>query len=98
MLTTCTLCRNSRQICWVHVQSRQCNNCNQSNNNQCDIQVTASEFSKLLKERVLLLKKMDEARAATVAAQDAVVEAQEMLSKALSTEMQLHCQLDYNSH
>lgn len=60
--------------------------------------MTASEFSKLLKERVLLLKKMDEARAATVAAQDAVVEAQEMLSKALSTEMQLHCQLDYNSH
>jgi len=45
---------------------------------------------------VSLLKKMDEARAATVAAQDAVVLAQELLSKALSKEMRLHRQLDYN--
>ncbi|KAK0258360.1 hypothetical protein LTR35_018169 [Friedmanniomyces endolithicus] len=40
---------------------------------------------------------MDEARAATVVAQAAVVLAQELLSKTLSKEMRLHCQLDYNS-
>ncbi|KAK0249749.1 hypothetical protein LTS00_018370, partial [Friedmanniomyces endolithicus] len=39
---------------------------------------------------------MDEARAATVAAQAAVVSAQELLSKTLSKEMRLHRQLDYN--
>ncbi|KAK1065387.1 hypothetical protein LTR74_007912 [Friedmanniomyces endolithicus] len=40
---------------------------------------------------------MDKAHAATVAAQAAVVLAQELLSKTLSKEMQLHRQLDYNS-
>jgi len=43
---------------------------------------------------VSLLKKMDKARAATVAAQAAVVLAQELLSKTLSKEMRLHRQLD----
>jgi len=37
-----------------------------------------------------LLKKIDKARAATVAAQAAVVLAQELLSKTLSKEMRLH--------
>ncbi len=96
MPTVCTPCRNSNLVCRVHVQSGRCNNCNHSNNSQCDIRVTALEFSKLSKERVSLLKRMDEACAATVAAQDAVVVAQELLSKALSKEMRLHRQRDYN--
>jgi hypothetical protein len=64
MPTKCTPCREAGRVYKVYVRSGRYSAYNASNSKRCDIRVTASEFSRLSKERKSLVKKVSEAYSA----------------------------------
>jgi len=64
MPTTCTSCRENNRVCRVHIRSGRCGECNR-HQSRCDIRVTAEELERLKQARSRLLRKLEDARAAT---------------------------------
>lgn len=96
MPTKCSPCKEAGRVCKVHVRSGRCGACNASNNPRCDIQVTASEFRRLAKERTSLKEKMSLHRAELDSARLALEAAHERYSVALAKEGRLLKQIEQN--
>lgn len=60
MPTRCTTCKDADHDYRIHVRSGRCGARNNTNNMGCDIQVTASEFRRLMKECDSLKKNFSE--------------------------------------
>ena len=81
MPTACSNCRKNGRVCRVHVRSGRCGECNLHGLKTCNIKITASEWSRLSKERAKLLDKIKEARASSELAMEREKAAQEALSR-----------------
>lgn len=96
MPTKCSPCKKAGRVCKVHVRSGRCGACNASNDSSCDIQVTASEFRRLAKERNSLREKMSSHRGELEAARLALEAAHDRYSSALAKEGRLLKQIEQN--
>lgn len=81
-------------MCKVHIRSGKCAACVRRNISSCDVRVTENEFARLRRDHERLRKAMEEARCASVVAQQKVAEAQEEANRSLSKEMRLRRQMD----
>ena len=94
MVRSCNNCRKAGRVCRVHVRSGKCAACIRRGCSDCDVRVTEDEFSRLRREHEKLRKDINDARAASMAAQAKAAEAQEEVNRSLSKEMRLRLQLD----
>ena len=96
MPTKCTPCKEANRVCRVHVRSGRCGACNNTNNKRCDIQVTASEFRRLVKRREVLKESLSQSNDELELARSALDAAHERFSTALAKVSRLSLELSQN--
>ena len=96
MPTKCTPCKEAGRVCRVHVRSGRCGACNNTNNTGCDIQVTASEFRRLVSKRDALKRNLSESNDELESARSALDAAHERFSTALAKVSRLSKELSQN--
>jgi hypothetical protein len=89
----CSTCAKHGRICKVHIRSGKCNECVRRGQ-RCDLQVTRSEFDRLIKEKSKLQQGISEAVRAQEEADEALQKALDARRTARAREERLRRQLD----
>ena len=86
MPVACSNCREAGLVCRVHVRSGRCNECNRANRKNCNIRVSADEWSVIKAEKDRLQSRLAELKREQLQIEEALRINAEKASEAIAVE------------